>query len=223
MRKHVLAILLAGALLTACEPQSAGSSSPDAIPQGDGYDFYVLSLSWSPSYCEIEGANANRQQCGRQSNHGFVVHGLWPQYERGWPEFCDSSEPSRVPESIVRTAIDLMPSAGLIGHQWRKHGSCTGLSQEDYFSVVRQAHDTIVIPDRFENVDSTVTVSPVEAEKAFMAANPGLRADGIAVTCEDGYLSEVRICMTKELGFRSCPEIDRRGCRIPRATLPAGG
>lgn len=223
MRRHVIATLLAGALLAACEPQSAGSSFADTIPQGNGYDFYVLSLSWSPSYCEIEGANANRQQCGRQSDYGFVVHGLWPQFERGWPEFCDSSEPSRVPESIVRTAIDLMPSAGLIGHQWRKHGSCTGLTQEDYFSVVRQAHDTIVIPDRFENVDSTVTVSPVEAEKAFMSANPGLRADGIAVTCEDRYLSEVRICLTKQLEFRSCPEIDRRGCRVPRATLPPGG
>jgi ribonuclease T2 len=223
MRRHIVAVLLAATVLAACEPQTAVSSSSRTIPQGDGYDFFVLSLSWSPSYCEIEGAGANRQQCGRANKHGFVVHGLWPQFERGWPEFCNSSEPARVPESIVRTVIDLMPSAGLVGHQWRKHGSCTGLSQEDYFSVVRRAREKIAIPERFKDVEDNVTISPNEAEKAFISVNPGMSDDGIAISCQDQFLSEARICLTKQLEFRSCPEIDTKGCRIPRAALPPGG
>src|SRR5215470_7016408 len=43
------------------------------------FDYYVLALSWSPSFCEIATGNARRQQCGVRP-FSFVVHGLWPQY-----------------------------------------------------------------------------------------------------------------------------------------------
>lgn len=221
MRKGAIAAVFASLLVSACQPPQADSSSGTSIPQGEGYDFFVLALSWSPSYCEIEGADANCQQCGGE--HGFVVHGLWPQFERGWPEFCDHDAPRRVPDTLVNSMLDLMPSAGLIGHQWRKHGSCAGISQQDYFSVVRAARDRVVVPERFEDVPERVTISPSEAEQAFLQSNPGLPADGIAVTCQDRYLSEVRICLTKQLEFRSCKEVDSRSCRLPHATLPAGG
>lgn len=181
----------------------------------------MLSLSWSPSYCEIEGADANRQQCNSGRRHGFVVHGLWPQFERGWPEFCDSSEPERVPNDLVSKTIDIMPSAGLIGHQWRKHGSCTGMSQADYFMVVRDAWNRMTIPDRFHNTRSDVTIDPDEVEAAFIEANPGLRSDGFATSCSGRYVSEVRICLDKALDFRSCDEIDQRACSIDDAAMPA--
>lgn len=211
--------MLAALMAVACQPDPAGSSSPS----DNAYDFYVLSLSWSPSYCEVEGEDASRQQCESRRPHGFVVHGLWPQFERGWPEFCDSSEPERVPDRLVGTMLDLMPSAGLIGHQWRKHGSCTGMSQKDYFDIVREARETITIPSRFEAPAERIAIDPDEAETEFLAANPGLPADGIAVSCRERYLSEVRICMTKDLKFRSCQEIDARSCSIPSATMPAIG
>lgn len=219
MKRFAAAALLAALMAVACRPEPAGS----APPSGDGYDFYVLSLSWSPTYCEAEGEEASRQQCGSRRPLGFVVHGLWPQFERGWPEFCDSGEPERVPDRLVGTLLDLMPSAGLIGHQWRKHGSCTGMSQTDYFDVVRRAREAIEIPSRFEAPAGRVAIDPHEAEDAFLDANPGLPADGIAVTCRERYLSEVRICMAKDLTFRSCAEIDARSCSIPRATMPATG
>lgn len=206
------------AVLAACQPQDAGS-----LPRGEGYDFFVLSLSWSPSYCEIEGDNANRQQCGRDADHAFIVHGLWPQFERGWPEFCDSGEPARVPDDLVREVADIMPSGGLVGHQWRKHGSCAGLSQRDYFTLVRAAHDRVSIPAEFDSPARDTTISPEDVEAAFLEANAALPADGIAVTCQNRMISEVRICLTKALEFRSCPEIDRKACRMPRATMPATG
>ncbi len=210
-------------LICACSPQGAPSASAQSVPQGSGYDFFVLSLSWSPTYCEVEGADANRQQCGAAARHGFVVHGLWPQNERGWPEFCDSSEPRRVPDTVVRTMLDIMPSAGLIGHQWRKHGACAGMSQRDYFTVTRAAFDTVVIPADLQNSDARRTVSPAAVADAFVSANPGLEANGIAVTCDGRLLSEVRICMKKDLTFRACENVAARSCSIGQATMPPRG
>ena len=213
----LLAVLL---VASACAPSA--SQQPD-LPTGDGYDFFVLSLSWSPSYCEAEGSDANRQQCGTGRDHAFVVHGLWPQFESGWPEFCDSAEPARVPDATVRQMLDVMPSAGLVGHQWRKHGSCARMSQQDYFSVVRAARERISIPTRFARSAKRVEIKPDDVEADFIAANPTMPEDGIAVTCDGRFVREVRICMTKELEFRSCAEVNARACRMPRALMPAPG
>lgn len=213
-----LATALGLLILVSCQPDEAGG-----VVQGDGFDFFVLSLSWSPSYCETGGDEANRQQCGAQPRHAFVVHGLWPQFERGWPEFCPNAEPERVPDRLVRQVLDIMPSAGLIGHQWRKHGSCAGMDQRDYFSLVRAAHERVEIPQRFAEPTRRISIAPQEVETAFRQANAGLPTDGIAVTCHEGHVSEVRICLTKALEFRSCEEVDARACRLPRAAMPAPG
>lgn len=202
------------ALLAGCAP-SADEQSP--------FDFYVLSLSWSPSYCAIEGEDANRTQCGAHPAHALIVHGLWPQFEEGWPEFCDSAEPSRVPDALVDTMLDIMPSAGLVGHQWRKHGTCSGMDQQRYFETTRRARDAIEIPNRFTRVEQDAEISPEEAEGAFRAVNDGLAADGIAVTCRQGLLSEIRICLTRDLDFRACPEVDSRGCELDRMSFPPTG
>jgi ribonuclease T2 len=190
-----------------------------ALPIGDGFDFYVLSLSWSPSYCEAEGEEANRQQCADGRPYAFVVHGLWPQFERGFPESCRTDE-AGVSKTTLRTLYDIMPSAGLIRHQWRKHGSCAGLDQDDYFAVLRAAREAVAIPARFRRLDGYVTLDPGEAETAFLKANPSLPANGVAVTCDRRYLREVRICMTKGLEFRPCPEVDRRDCRLSKVVMP---
>ncbi len=194
-------------------------ASAPALPLGTGFDFYVLALSWSPSYCEAEGEDANPQQCKASRPYAFIVHGLWPQFERGYPEDCSTDEPS-VPNEIVRTLYDLMPSAGLIRHEWRAHGTCSGLGQENYFAVLRAARQTVVIPDQFEHLDNYLTIKPREVEAAFLKANPGMTTAGIAPTCDERYLSEVRICMTRDLKFRSCPEVDKRACRLDKAVMP---
>lgn len=212
-------LLSALVLLAACSP----SESQQTHPRGEGYDFFVLSLSWSPSYCAAEGADANRQQCRSGRDHAFVVHGLWPQFERGWPEFCESAEPARVPDALVGEFLDMIPSAGLIGHQWRKHGSCADMSQRDYFALTRAARERVTAPVRFDGLSSEVAIAPDEVEADFIAANPGMPAEGIAVTCDGRFLREVRICMTKDLEFRACEEVDARACRLPRALMPATG
>lgn len=202
----------------------ACSSEPNTSTVADReapFDFWVLSLSWSPSYCEAAGDRANRRQCSRDD--GFVVHGLWPQFENGWPEFCDSDEPERVPDALVETAIDLMPSAGLIGHQWRKHGTCAGSTQNEYLRSVRAAFERIVIPARFEQAGMRRDVDPDDVKNAFLRANEGMPAAGIAVTCDRQRLREVRICLDRALEFRSCQEVAARGCTLPVADLPPIG
>ncbi len=211
----------AGSTPTAPIAQSGGAGPPafPNLPRGEGFDFYVLSLSWSPSYCEAEGEEANRQQCAAGRPYAFVVHGLWPQYEHGFPADCPTGTPD-VSNAELRKLYDIMPSAGLIRHQWRKHGACSGLSQDDYFAVLRAAREAVVVPARFRRLDGYLTVAPGEAETAFLQANPSLPADAVAVTCDRRYLREVRICLTKDLQFRSCPEVDRRDCRLARVVMP---
>ena len=104
----------------------------------DEYDYYVLSLSWSASFCDIEGDAKQSDQCEVQHDYKWILHGLWPQYHQGWPAYCNTSErpPSRW---MTRDMIDIMGSRGLAWQQWKKHGSCSGRSAEEYFTKSREA------------------------------------------------------------------------------------
>ncbi|MEO5325532.1 ribonuclease [Mesorhizobium sp. CC13] len=229
LRGRVSALSVAGLFaLGACAPSEqqsadaapqAAAKAPAAVPRGEGFDFYVLALSWSPSYCEAEGGEADGQQCRSGRPYAFVVHGLWPQFERGYPEFCRTRE-ADVATDRARSLLDLMPSAGLIRHQWRKHGSCTGLAQDDYFEVLRAAREKVAIPADFKRLEAYRALGPGEAERAFLHSNPGMAADGVAVTCDRRFLREVRICMDKDLGFRACPELERSACSRDRVVMP---
>jgi ribonuclease T2 len=182
------------------------------------FDFYVLSLSWSPSFCESAGERAPRQQCGARP-YSFVVHGLWPQYEKGFPEFCQVPAP-RLPRNIVSSMLDIMPAPRLIYNEWDKHGTCSGLSARAYFETIRKARAFIKIPEPYLEPSAALTVSPREVEEAFIKVNPGMTDEAIAVNCDQRRLREVRICLTKEFTFRACPEIERRACRRDRLVMP---
>jgi ribonuclease T2 len=224
--------LAAGLLATGCEqsgapaaqspasqPTGSASAAPHLATPPEEFDFYVLALSWSPSYCEAEGEGANPQQCSSGRPYAFVVHGLWPQFERGFPSDCPTDAP-RVADEVVRSLNDIMPSAGLIGHQWRRHGSCTGLTAEDYFATLRAARQKVAIPAAYQRLERHETVAARAVEQAFLQSNQELMANGVATTCDRRYFREVRICMTKSLEFRSCPELDRRTCRADKLTMP---
>lgn len=184
------------------------------------FDYYVLSLSWSPSYCEAEGKRANRFQCASPRPYAFVVHGFWPQYEKGWPQYCRIQRYRGLREREVDSMLDIMPSPSLVRHQWKKHGTCSGLAPGGYLDTLRRAYEKVTIPPRLTRLDDYVMVDPSSVEKAFRAANPGLMAAGVAVTCDRRRLREVRICMTRDLKFRRCDAVDRRGCRSRRVVMP---
>jgi ribonuclease T2 len=185
------------------------------------FDFFVLTLSWSPSYCEATGERGEppQLQCGGTRPFSFVVHGLWPQYERGFPEFCQQPAP-RLDRNIVSSMLDLMPAPGLIFNEWNKHGTCFSANPRAYFETMRKARAVVKIPDAYIEPAKTLTVTPDEVEDAFVKANPGLTEAGVAVICDNRRLREVRVCLSKDLGFRDCPEIDRRACRVKQIIMP---
>ncbi|MDF3811721.1 MULTISPECIES: ribonuclease T2 [Rhodopseudomonas] len=201
-----------------------GAAALDRRQNAPGeFDFYVLSLSWSPSYCAKaaeRGSHSRAQQiqCGGRP-YSFIVHGLWPQYERGFPDFCERPAP-RLSRDIMTSMLDLMPAPGLVYSQWDKHGTCSGLGQRAYFETVRKARAAVKIPPDFLDLQQQVTITPQALEEAFIKVNPGLSASAIAVSCDRNRLSEVRICLSKNLQFRACEETDRRACRRNSVVMP---
>ncbi len=176
------------------------------------FDYYVLALSWNASWCAREGDARDADQCDPRHDYGFTVHGLWPQYERGWPQDCRTRErdPSRR-ETAEMTPI--MGSSGLAAYQWRKHGRCTGLSATEYFDATRRAWAAVIRPDIFRRLPRDMEIAPAVVEEAFLEANPDMERDGVTVACRDGFIQEVRICLTKDLEPRACAPDTRRDCR----------
>jgi len=183
----------------------------------------VLALSWSPSYCEAAHERAPDrapdQQCAGRP-FSFVVHGLWPQYEQGFPSFCQVPAP-RLDRNIVGSALDLMPSPRLIFHEWDRHGTCSGLSQHAFFEAVRKARAVVKIPLEFTELDKPIAVKPDDVAEAFVKANAGLSRTGLAVACDSKRLSEVRVCLNKDFSFRDCAEVARRACKRDSIAMPA--
>lgn len=233
---HLRSAVLAFAALSLALVSSATAQRGPAGEQGQRgrahvagqFDYYSLVLSWSPTYCADQGADRNDPQCDRRNKrpYAFVLHGLWPQYEKGFPESCRTRERPFVPEKVISSMLDIMPSRGLIIHEYKKHGTCSGLAPEQYYAVSRRLFSKIVIPERFRAADRPHTIAPQELVTAFVDANPGLKPDMIGVVCRRGSgnpLREIRICLTSNGNFRSCGsnENPRRLCGADRLYMPA--
>ena len=216
---------VAGAIVLAIALSGAFAQAQDRRQNKSGeFDFYVLALSWSPSYCEasVEQGRSERSramQCGERP-FAFVVHGLWPQYDKGFPEYCQVPAP-RLDRGIVSSMLDLMPAPRLVFHEWDRHGTCSGLSARAYFDNVRKSRAVVKIPEPYIDVASPLTVTPDEVEEAFVKANPGLTRAAISVSCDAKRLQEVRVCLSKDHKFRDCADVDRRACRRDKLIMPA--
>ena len=180
------------------------------------FDYYVLSLSWSANWCAYEGDSRNSPQCDPAEDFGWILHGLWPQYEDGYPAVCRTNfrAPSR---GQTREMADIMGTSGLAWHQWNKHGVCSGLDSEDYYSLSRLAYGKITRPALLRQLKEPVTLPATLIEEAFIADNPDLEPDQITITCRDGYIQEARICMTRDLEFRECGADVVQDCRMQDA------
>lgn len=181
----------------------------DDRPRGAAgvFDYYVLSLSWSPEYCATTRRD-DEPQCARP--YAFVAHGLWPQHERGWPQDCESRE--RVADSTIDRLLPIMPSRGLIIHEWRKHGSCSGLGADGYFAALERSYRAIRIPDRYQRLPDTLSVPATELRRDLLAANPAIRPDGLVLQCSGRHLREIRFCLDRGYASRACGVDLRNRC-----------
>lgn len=196
----------------------AGPARAEGERAGE-FDYYVMALSWSAAWCATTGEDRGDPQCDAGRGITFVLHGLWPQLEDGWPSYCRTAarDPSRGETAEV---ADLFGGAGAAFYQWKKHGRCSGLSSRDYFTLARRAYRAVQVPGVFAKVNRRLDVPVEVVEGAFVEANPGLAADMVTVTCEAGLIDEVRICLTKDLTPRRCGEDAIRDCRGRAAILP---
>ena len=207
--------ILIGLLLTGAAALLAQRDQPRGT--AGVFDYYVLSLSWSPQHCSTPAGQRDRDQCGGGRQYNFVVHGLWPQYERSWPQFCDNT---RVPRNLAETMLPLMPSLNLIFHEWQKHGTCSGLSQQQYFETIKRARSHIKIPAEYQSPRDALRVKPEAMKAKFVAANPGLKENMFGLNCSGRFLAEVDVCMTKDLNFRACSRDVRDNCQAEFIVQP---
>lgn len=227
----LLALLaLAGIATTCAQERSRGpwpsevfNPKPRANTAGK-FDYYTMVMSWSPTHCVSAQEGRDEEQCAREDGlrYGFVLHGLWPQFERGGgPQDCATADgPDR---STIADAMAFMPSRRLIEHEWRAHGSCSGLDAKTYFDLADHAFAAVHVPTELDARAPPPRMTAEELGAAFIQANPGLRNDMFGVICRAADLAEVRVCVDTDLKFRSCGRDVRTRCprnaslRIPSA------
>jgi ribonuclease T2 len=185
--------------------RSAHQSSQPGV-----FDYYVLTLSWSPEFCHSHAASPECQS----RRFGFIVHGLWPQFVKGYPENCSTAPGLSDPSAM----LDIMPDPHLVEHEWTTHGTCSGLDADQYFKLIRLAFSSIKIPARFNAPGQAFSQTPAEIKQDFLQSNPRLGAQDLTVGCGNNYLTAVSVCMTKTLEPKACealPECHANSVRVP--------
>lgn len=187
--------------------------------QGKGYagefDYYAMALSWSPEHCAIKPGD--REQCARKL--GFVLHGLWPQYQRGYPASCTRE---RLDADMEQQFAGLYPSRFLYRHEWEKHGTCSGLSQEAFHQLASDLSQKVKIPAAYQSPEEPLRKNSFQLKADLASANEWLAPDNITVACADGgrFLREIYICINQQ-GTDAVPCSDemqkreRRSCGQP--------
>lgn len=209
------------------QQRSPQTSRPGGNAAAGQFDYLTLVLSWSPTFCE-EQRNTSRDnpQCNGSRPYAFVLHGLWPQNNKGWPESCPTSFKPWVPNEVINSMLDIMPSRPLIIHEYKKHGTCSGLEAGDYFQMARRIYSGIKIPDNYIQLRQQIVTSTGAVEQDFLRANKQLNASMISISCTGGgstpRLQEVRICFDKGGTPKTCGDNERQGklCRSDRVTMP---
>lgn len=192
-RRAVAALLLAG---LACSGSALGANH-GGRQRSEGepgrFDYYAVALSWSPAFC---ATHDDPGQCAPGRQAGFVLHGLWPQYDRGYPQSCSNE---RLSVSDIARYAPLYPSPKLIHHEWAKHGTCSGLPAPAYFALSARLVSQLRIPPAYVRPAQPLRTSYGEFVGAFRAANPRLPDNAVLPFCAAGgrFLNELHACYDK--------------------------
>lgn len=225
MQKQItsIACTVVFVLLTGCKapqpmehrtqaPRSAAHSSVAAsAPTGpQSFDYYLLNLSWSPEFCHSHPSDL---QCSQHST--FVLHGLWPENNNGsYPENCSDAPGPSDPSQYS----DIYPDASLLQHEWKTHGTCSGLSSDAFFQLARRAVHSVAVPQTFASLDKQISLPPAKILGLFTQANPAIPFTSFAMTCGSNYLTAVEVCLDKSLHPAACSGI--RSCRANTVRIP---
>ncbi len=203
----------------ACVSLSMPAQQADSTP--GRFDFYLLSLSWSPEFCATlntltPAELAARTDTGCSAPHAFVLHGLWPQNADGtYPASCSTREGPRE----WKRYLDMTPELDLLKHEWFKHGTCTTLSPDAFFSTAREAYTSVVIPPTFKNLNQPLTLAPDAILAMFYTANPGFPRGSFALACSAGKFTAIEACFSKNVRPIACQAV--RSCEAGTVTVEA--
>ncbi len=183
-------------------------SATQAAP---GFDFYLLNLSWSPEFCH---SHPDATECAEHAR--FVLHGLWPENMDGtYPENCSTAPGPANPALYA----DIYPEAGLLEHEWRTHGTCSGLGADAFFQTARAAYRSVTIPAQLNTLAVQTSMTPEEIAGAFAANNAEIARADLVVSCGHNFLTAVEVCLDKSLKPMACPAL--RSCRANTVRIPA--
>ncbi len=202
----------AAAQAQALQCQVPSQIEAPALPRPDGprrvlpISGYTLALTWSPEFCRARGdLPANAMQCGgRMGRFGFVLHGLWPESGPGtWPQWCANTA---VPAQTVRSALCLTPSAGLIAHEWAKHGSCMARSPGGYFRAGGALFQSLRFPDMMR-LSRQPGLTAGDLRGAIIRGTPSLRPAMIRIRANPrGWLEEMHVCYGRDFLPAACAD-----------------
>ena len=179
-------------------------------PARAGFDFYLLNLSWSPEFCQTHpGAN----ECGLHST--FVLHGLWPQNNDGtYPQNCSTAPGPANPSNYS----DIYPDPSLLQHEWSKHGTCSGLSPDQYFQAARKAFQSVKIPATLAGLKSQTSMTPAQILSLFSSTDPQIPQPAMALSCGNNNLTAFEVCLDKSFSPIACSAV--RSCRANSVRIP---
>jgi ribonuclease T2 len=213
MKRQIFSALICLLVLSASVAWARKKHRHAASSAGE-FDYYLLALSWAPNYCAEHPSDHSSECMGHAT---FVLHGLWPQAAKGAPPMdCDGG---RVSSATVDHMLQFMPSRGLIQHEWSKHGTCSGLSADNYFRGVERAFTSVQVPDAYRHLTHDANVSLRELEQSFATAN-GAPPQAFRTSCHSGELVGLEICLDKDLGYRACSS-SARECSSSSVTVRA--
>ena len=223
MKEKTLTALLPLLLfLTACDPHPQPTPEPAPHPRAtalaeqppvtQNFDYYLLNLSWSPEFCH---SHPDAAECAQHST--FVLHGLWPQNDNGtYPENCSPEPGPRNPAAYS----DIYPDPGLLVHEWRAHGTCSGLPPAAFFTLARNAFHSVAIPAALSHPDHQISTPPGQILDLFTAANPSIPRSSLALSCGNNYLTAIEVCLNKNAQPTPCGPIRSRRANTVRITPP---
>lgn len=220
MKKKILPCLPLLLFFIGCEPHPSPTPEPAPKPRAaafvthpvgaQDFDYYLLNLSWSPEFCY---SHPNATECAQRP--AFVLHGLWPQNMNGaYPQNCSEAPGPTDPSQYG----DIYPDSGLLRHEWRTHGTCSGLSPDDFFTSARAAFRSIAIPTQLTQLTKQISMPPGEILALFTAANPKITRASLALSCGNNFLTAIEVCLDKQLQPAMCGPI--RSCRANTVRIP---
>ena len=213
MTKRLASALLLLALACSLTGTSLAKSKKK---KAASFDYYLLTMSWAPQFCATNPKGKSSSECDPKKHYGFVVHGLWPQNNSGsYPHDCGSAQP--VSQAIVQQMMPIMPDSGLIQHEWAKHGTCSGLSTQDYFDSIQKAFGNVKIPDEYRSPADMIKDSPTDIEKKFAQANNAPQG-AFRISCPNADFAALEVCLTKDLQYQDCAT-GLKECRAPQVKV----